>query len=109
MGGEGEVDSRDEKLACMEIKLGVSKEDIQVHPCVIQSIERKETDEEMNERKAREEDKAEEAKRQKRKPPAKGEVKEVNEGSRLIKMPVENSMDLGFSMPLYTKWATSQL
>jgi len=28
---------------------------------------------------------------------------------QLISVPIENSLDLGFSMPSYTKWVTSQL
>lgn len=27
----------------------------------------------------------------------------------MIKVPIENSMDMGISMPLYSKWITSQL
>lgn len=74
----------DQKFACKEIKLGVTMEDIEVKPYVIQSLERKETEEEVAERKAREEAKAEEAKRQKRKAPAKGEkgAQDLNETFR---------------------------
>ena len=37
-------------------------------------------------------------------------MKEEDPGDKpqMIQVPVENSMNLGFCMPLYTKWVTSQ-
>lgn len=46
----------------------------------------------------------------KKAPPAKGAapVEDPSDKPQLISIPIENSLDLGFSMPAYTKWITSQ-
>lgn len=97
-------------MASKEIKLKVDKESIEVNPCLIQFLERLETEDEVVQRKLAEEAKAEQDKKAKKKPPAKG-AKEEDPGDKpqMTKVPVENSLDLGFSMPVYTKWLTSQL
>lgn len=97
-------------MASKEIKLKVDKESIEVNPCLIQFLERLETEDEVVQRKLAEEAKAEMDKKAKKKPPAKG-AKEEDPGDKpqMTKVPVENSLDLGFSMPVYTKWLTSQL
>jgi hypothetical protein len=46
----------------------------------------------------------------KKAPPAKGApVHDPSDDPQLLQIPIENSLDLGFSMPIYTKWVTSQL
>jgi hypothetical protein len=97
-------------MASKEIKLKVDKSAIEVNPCCIQFLERLETDEEVVKRKLAEELQAEMDKKAKKKPPAKG-AKEEDPGDKpqMTKVPVENSLDLGFCMPVYTKWLTSQL
>ena len=93
-----------------DINLHINKADIQVDACVIASMQRLETEEEVKKRKEEEEEKAAQQKGGKKKAaPAKGApVHDPSDDPQLISIPIENSLDLGFSMPAYTKWATSQ-
>ena len=74
-------------------------------------MERLETEAEIINRKAEEEKKAEANKTAKKKPAA-GKGKEAagdpSDEPQHLRIPIENSLDLGFSMPAYTKWVTSQ-
>jgi len=36
-------------------------------------------------------------------------VHDPSDDPQLLQIPIENSLDLGFSMPIYSKWVTSQL
>lgn len=84
-----------------------------MHPVVIASMQRLETEEEIKKRKEEEERKAAAEKNPKKKaPPAKGKAAEVPvvdpaDDPQMISVPIENSLDMGFSMPSYTKWVTS--
>ena len=94
-----------------KIETHVDKEAIEVSPCVIAHLERMETEEEVRRRKEEEEKKAEADKtKAKKKPPAKGQAAQADpmDEPQLLRVPIENSLDLGFSMPAYTKWVTSQ-
>ena len=84
---------------------------MKVQKCVIASMQRLETEDEIKKRKEEEEKKAAAEKGAKKKaPPAKGAVpvEDPSDKPQLISIPIENSLDLGFSMPAYTKWITSQ-
>ena len=72
-------------------------------------MQRLETEEEVKKRKDEEEKKAAAEKGAKKKsPPAKGVVvHDPMDDPQILSIPIENSLDLGFSMPAYTKWITS--
>lgn len=93
-----------------DIHLYVNRDEIEVNACVIASIQRLETEDEIKKRKEEEEKKAALEKGGKKKPaPAKGApVHDPSDDPQVLQIPIENSLDLGFSMPAYTKWATSQ-
>ena len=71
---------------------------------------RLETEDEVRKRKEDEEKRlAAEKGAKKKAPPAKGApVHDPMDDPQMIHIPIENSLDLGFGMPAYTKWATSQ-
>ena len=70
---------------------------------------RQETEEEVKKRKEEAEKLAAADKNAKKKPPPKGApVADPMDEPQQIKVAVENTMDMGFLMPLYCKWATSQ-
>ena len=90
--------------------MNVDKAAIEINPVVISHLERLETEAEIAHRKAEEEKKAEQNKAAKKKAPAgkKGEAAtDPSDEPQLMRVPIENSLDLGFSMPAYTKWVTS--
>jgi len=94
-----------------QISVHVTKESINANPCVISHLERLETEEEVRRRKEEEERKAAMEKQTKKKAPAKSKgepIPDPMDEPQMIKVPIENSLDLGFSMPSYTKWVTSQ-
>lgn len=66
--------------------------------------ERPETEEEMKKRKEEEE---KIAGKEKKKPPKKGQEEE--EEPQMVKVAIETNMDMGFLMPTYSKWLTSQI
>jgi hypothetical protein len=71
--------------------------------------QRLETEEEVKKRKEEAERIAALDKNAKKKPPPKGQpVPDPMDEPQMIKVPVENTMDMGFLMPLYSKWVTSQ-
>lgn len=73
--------------------------------------ERLETEEEVKKRKEEAEKLAAADKNAKKKPPpAKGALVEADpmDKPQVLKIPVENNMDMGFLMPVYSKWVTSQ-
>jgi hypothetical protein len=73
--------------------------------------ERLETEEEVKKRKEEAEKLAAADKNAKKKPPpAKGAPVEADpmDKPQVLKIPVENNMDMGFLMPVYSKWVTSQ-
>ena len=69
--------------------------------------EREETDAEMRARKEEAEKEALAKAGGKKPPPAKGKEEE-EEKREMVKEATVHSMDMGFLMPLYAKWATSQ-
>jgi hypothetical protein len=71
--------------------------------------QRLETEEEVKKRKEEAERLAALDKNAKKKPaPAKGApVADPMDEPQMIKVPVEHTMDMGFLMPLYSKWVTS--
>jgi len=76
----------------------------------IDSEERKETEEEVRKRKEEQERLAALEKGSKKKAPAKGQpAPDPMDEPQLIRVPVHNVMDMGFLMPLWCKWVTSQL
>ena len=113
MTGQGQDDMKAEDLEALnkKIETTVDKDKIEVDPCVIAHLERLETEEEVRRRKEEEEKKAEADKtKAKKKPPPKGQAAQADptDEPQLLRVPIENSLDLGFSMPAYTKWVTSQ-
>ena len=110
MGAE-DMTKDEEALLAQKIDLNVDKAAIEVNPVVISHLERLETEAEIINRKAEEEKKAEANKTAKKKAPA-GKGKEAagdpSDEPQHLRIPIENSLDLGFSMPAYTKWVTSQ-
>ena len=110
MGAE-DMTRAEEELLAQKIDLKVDKAGIEISPVVISHLERLETEAEIQNRKAEEEKKAEANKTAKKKPPA-GKGKEAagdpSDEPQQLRIPIENSLDLGFSMPAYTKWVTSQ-
>jgi hypothetical protein len=107
--GTDDISAQDKELLETKIDLNLDKASIEINPCVISHLERLETEEEVRRRKEEEEKKAEQSKAAKKKAPAKGAaVADPMDDPQLLRIPVENSLDLGFSMPAYTKWVTSQ-
>lgn len=100
-----------DEIALIEGKVNIDKDAIAVKPIVIQYVERLETEEELKKRKEEEEKKAAAEKNVKKKPPAKGAavVEDPMDKPQIVKEPITNSLDMGFSMPAFTKWATSQI
>ena len=88
----------------------VNRDEIEVNTTVIASMQRLETEDEVKKRKEEEEKKAAAEKGGKKKPaPAKGQpVHDPSDDPQVLQIPIENSLDLGFGMPTYTKCATSQ-
>ena len=73
--------------------------------------ERMETEEEVRKRKEEAEKIAAADKNAKKKaPPAKGAPVQADplDEPQVVKVPVENNMDMGFLMPVFSKWVTSQ-
>lgn len=99
-----------EELEVLEAKVYVDKETLEIKPVVIQHIERLETEEEFKRRLTHEEEKAAAEKKTKKKPAGKNApvVEDPGQQPQMVREPIMNSLDLGFSMPSYTKWATSQ-
>jgi hypothetical protein len=113
MGGVASQDItfEQQQLLDKEINLNLDKSAIKVTKCVIASMQRLETEDEIKKRKEEEEKKAAAEKGAKKKAaPAKGAVpvEDPSDKPQLVSIPIENSLDLGFSMPAYTKWITSQ-
>ena len=112
--GQAQEELKPEELEALnkKIETHVDKEKIEIDPCVIAHLERLETEEEVRRRKEEEEKKAEADKtsKQKKKPAPKGQAAQADptDEPQLLRVPIENSLDLGFSMPAYTKWVTSQ-
>ena len=77
---------------------------IKVNYKVIGYQERPETEEEMKRRKEEEE---KVAGKEKKKPPKKGA--EETEQPQMVSVAIETNLDMGFLMPTYSKWMTSQL
>lgn len=72
--------------------------------------ERLETEEEVKKRKEEAEKLAAADKNAKKKPaPAKGAPVQADpmDEPQMLKIPLENNMDMGFLMPVYSKWVTS--
>jgi len=110
MGAE-DMTKAEEELLAQKIDLNVNKAAIEVNPVIISHLERLETEAEIMNRKAEEEKKAEANKTAKKKPPAKGgkdAAADPSDEPQMLRIPIENSLDLGFSLPAYTKWVTSQ-
>lgn len=78
---------------------------INVNYKVIGYQERPETEEEMKKRKDEEEKTA--GKDKKKAPPKKGAEEE--ESAQMVRVAIETNMDMGFLMPTYSKWMTSQI
>jgi hypothetical protein len=89
----------------------LKKEDIKFEMLCIAYDERLETEEEVKKRKDEAEKNAAADKNAKKKPPpAKGAPVQADpmDEPQVLKIPVENNMDMGFLMPVYSKWVTSQ-
>lgn len=82
------------------------KQSMKVNYKVIGYQERPETEEEMKRRKDEEEKLA--GKDKKKPPPKKGGVEE-EEPPQMVSVAIETNLDMGFLMPTYSKWLTSQL
>lgn len=104
------ISNDQQNLLDKNINVYVDKSSIKVNACVIASMQRLETEEEVKKRKEEDEKKAAAEKGAKKKaPPPKGApVHDPSDDPQILSIPIENSLDLGFSMPAYTKWATSQ-
>lgn len=88
----------------------INKDEVQFDMICIQYEQRLETEEEVRKRKEEAEKLAALDKNAKKKPPAKGQPQtDPLDEPQMIKVPVENVMDMGFLMPLYSKWVTSQI
>lgn len=89
---------------------GLSKEEVSFDMLCISYESRLETEEEVKKRKDEAERLAALDKNAKKKAaPAKGApIVDPMDEPQMIKVPVENTMDMGFLMPIYSKWATSQ-
>lgn len=88
---------------------GLSKEEVTFDMICISYDQRLETEEEVKKRKEEAEKLAALDKNAKKKPPPKGQQPPVDpmDEPQMIKVPVENTMDMGFLMPVYSKWVTS--
>lgn len=108
-GAEPDISPDQKELLEKDIKIEVDKTSLPVNPCVIASMERLETEDEIRKRKEDEEKRAAADKTKKKAPPAKGAPQhDPSDDPQMVQIPIENSLDLGFSMPVYTKWVTSQ-
>lgn len=114
-GANQDITHEQQEFLAKDIELYVDRDALPVHPVIMASIQRLENEEEVKKRKEEEERKAIAEKKNVKKPaPPKGKGKEAEfvpdpaDEPQLISVPVENSLDLGFSMPSYTKWVTSQ-
>lgn len=94
-------------------EIPLSKDEVNFDMLCISYDSRLETEEEIKKRKDDFERLAALDKNAKKKPaaPAKGQaaVSDPMDEAQMIKVAVENNMDMGNLMPLYSKWATSQL
>jgi len=92
-----------------ENKDHLHKDQIEYHVRGMQFEERLETLEEVKLRKEETERLAALEKGAKKKAPPKGKAGETDPADepQMIKVPIENVMDMGYLMPLYTKWVTS--
>ena len=114
-GATPDISMEQQEFLNKEIDMHIDKASLSVHPTVIASQQRLETEDEIKKRREEEERKAANEKTAKKKaPPPKGKgaaaVVEADPADepQLVSIPIENSLDLGFSMPSYTKWVTSQ-
>ena len=94
------------KVPTKKTTLKQVKQNIKVNYKVISYQERPETEEEMKKRKDEEEKIA--GKDKKKPPPKKGGVEE-EEPPQMVSVAIETNLDMGFLMPTYSKWLTSQL
>lgn len=88
----------------------INKDDLQFEMLCIDYSERLETEEEVKKRKEEAEKLAAADKNAKKKPaPAKGAPVQADpmDEPQMLKIPLENNMDMGFLMPVYSKWVTS--
>ena len=88
----------------------IKREDLKFDMYCIAYDERLETEEEVRKRKEEAEKNAAADKNAKKKPPpAKGAPTQTDpmDEPQVLKIPVENNMDMGFLMPVYSKWVTS--
>lgn len=89
----------------------INRDEITYEMLCIAYDERLETEEEVKKRKEEAEKLAAADKNAKKKPPpAKGAPVQADplDEPQVLKVPVENNMDMGFLMPVYSKWVTSQ-
>ncbi len=89
----------------------INRDELKYEMLCIAYDERLETEEEVKKRKEEAEKLAAADKNAKKKPPpAKGAPVEADpmDKPQVLKIPVENNMDMGFLMPVYSKWVTSQ-
>ena len=89
----------------------INRDELKYEMLCIAYDERLETEEEVKKRKEEAEKVAAADKNAKKKPPpAKGAPVEADpmDKPQVLKIPVENNMDMGFLMPVYSKWVTSQ-
>ena len=110
MGTADDISEKEQEILKQKIDLHVDKNAIEINPTVISHYDRLETEEEVKRRKEEEEKKAEANKAAKKKPAGKGAKGEADPADepQMMRLPIENSLDLGFSMPSFTKWVTSQ-
>jgi len=90
----------------------INRDELHFDMLCIAYDERLETEEEVRKRKEEAEKLAAGDKNAKKKPPpAKGAPAQTDpmDEPQVLKFPVENNMDMGFTMPVYSKWVTSQL
>ena len=89
----------------------INRDELHFEMLCIAYDERLETEEEVKKRKEEAEKLAANDKNAKKKaPPAKGAPAQTDplDEPQVLKVPVENNMDMGFTMPVYSKWVTSQ-
>ncbi len=86
------------------------REEVQFDMQCICYDQRLETEDEVRKRKEEAEKLLAADKNAKKKPPPKGQpvAADPMDEPQMIKVAVENTMDMGFLMPVYSKWVTSQ-
>ena len=115
---KGDIDDKEAQQVETELEIlrqaqaTVNKAELKIVPKILKFEERLETEAEIAKRKEAAEKAAAADKNAKKKaPPPKGgaAVMDPADEPQIIQVPVESSLEMGFLMPKYIKWVTSQL